>query len=269
MKGEFRTLDTRHEEKMIPIGGKPHPGDDRDRRLPLSYQGQQNAYKTGQNPDVIPKGFDIVVADRSTLVRTTMTGQHMFAGAGYDPDIADSVIWKPEDVRIGLANGMDFGHEVLPPYSPINPAADNYVSALLRETWLPVEGGEESNRPVASALAFALLDNRIKTIEEYIPEVAKGAKVFHAQFIHAPYIDTLDAALFSTVNVQDDAVTLNKWPGHYPMGEYITSKMVGKPEDPVFIIQGKNAQNGTERNLFCPLDALKAKRDHLYEISKL
>jgi hypothetical protein len=274
-QGEFRTLDTRHDAKMKPVGGNPHPGDERDQRLPLSYAGMKHSYEVGQNPEIVPPNFDIVVVDRSTLVRTTLTAMQMLAGAGYNPDNEEEVTWKPEDERIGLANGMNFGHDVLPAYSPVNPGADNYVAGLLRNCWVPVEGGEIEQRPVGSQLAYALLDNRIKAVTEHLAAVKDGAKVLHLQATHAPYIDTLDAALFGTVQVEDGHVTLDNktWPGHYAMGTFIKGRMLeGRTADnPVFEFDGipdRHDLTGSTRVVVHSLDEMKVLRDGLYKLSE-
>jgi hypothetical protein len=264
MKGEFQTTTTRHEAKMKPIGESPHPGDERDRRLPLSYAGMQNASETGENQKVIPKDCDLVIIDHSNLVRTTLTAMYMLAGAGYDPDESartiSEVIWNPEDERIGLANGMDFDHPAMPKYSPVNPGADNYVAGLLKNCWLPVAGDDE-NRPVAAKLVHALLGNKVKAIEFGLGEVKRGAHVLHLQATHAPYIDTLDAALFGTVQVYDGEADFDQenWPGHYAMGTFVTGRMIegGTEDNPQFVFQGIADRAGEDRVTCYSLDCLK------------
>lgn len=275
--GILFTLDARHEDKMKPVlreGVTMRPGDEYDRRLPLSYQGQQNAFRTGRSMAAIPKEADIVIVDRSDLVRTTMTAQHLLAGAGYDPDGKEgksTIIWKPEDNRIGLANGMDFQHPELPGYKPTLPEADDYVKGMLQHFWTPQEGAEIS-RPVASRVAYALVDNRIRAIEELLPEVRKGATAFHLQVTHAPLIDSLDAALFGTVRVDvDGRANFNEaiFPGHYAMGMFIGGETLGAVTDnnPRLEMVGRPFLQG-HREVSYTLDGLKLLRYNLQAISE-
>ena len=274
--GILFTLDARHEDKMKPVlpeGVKMRPGDEYDRRLPLSYKGQQNAFKTGRSIAGIPNNVDIIIIDRSDLVRTTMTAQHMLAGAGYDPDGKDgksTIIWKPEDPRIGLANGMDF-QSGLPDYKPTLPEADDYVKGMLRHFWTPQEGAEAS-RPVASRVAYALVDNRIRAIEELLPEVRKGATAFHLQFTHAPLIDSLDAALFGTVRVDvEGQANFNEaiFTGHYAMGMSIRGETLGAVTDknPHLEMVGRPFSQG-RREVSYTLDGLRILRYNLQAVAE-
>ncbi|MBI2112013.1 hypothetical protein HYT52_00555 [Candidatus Woesearchaeota archaeon] len=220
------------------------------------------------------KEADIVIVDRSDLVRTTMTAQHLLAGAGYDPDGKEgksTIIWKPEDNRIGLANGMDFQHPELPGYKPTLPEADDYVKGMLQHFWTPQEGAEIS-RPVASRVAYALVDNRIRAIEELLPEVRKGATAFHLQVTHAPLIDSLDAALFGTVRVDvDGRANFNEaiFPGHYAMGMFIGGETLGAVTDnnPRLEMVGRPFLQG-HREVSYTLDGLKLLRYNLQAISE-
>ncbi|MFH1276271.1 MAG: hypothetical protein ABIH82_04100 [Candidatus Woesearchaeota archaeon] len=273
--GDFVTLVTRHEDKMKPVlpsGVKMRPGDEYDRRLPLSYKGQQNAFKTGEAGLAIPHNFDRGIVDRSTLVRTTMTGQHMLAGAGYNPDDDNIIIWNPENADIGLANGMAFDHPELPPYAPKLPEADNYVIGILRDFWSPKESAEAS-RPAVAKVARAFMANKIAAIEELMPLARQGAKVFHAQFTHAPVIDSLDAALFGTVQYDESSGSMQldreKFPGHYAMGTFISGRWSGGTADnPTFEITGKKSAGGFDRVKTYSLDDMKRLTDRLYTESE-
>ena len=160
MEGQLYTLTTRHEQKMAAMVA---PGSPEDQRLSLSYKGQQNAHNTGQNQAIVPPNFDVVIADRSTLVRTTQTLQHMLAGAGYNPDDANVVVWNPEDAGIGLANGMDFAHTELPLYAPTPTEARAYIERFLTKFWLPITSATvKEKRPVAAIMAYTLLNNTIR-----------------------------------------------------------------------------------------------------------
>ena len=268
-------LTTRHEAKMKPVG-KIIPGSVEDQRLPLSYEGAKNAYKTGQDSKVVPPGCGVVIAGRSTLVRTTQTLQQMLAGAGYNPDDTASVQWQPESVETGLACGYNFEYPGLPAYSPQNPAADNYVKALLEQCFVPVDS--DKTRPVMAAMGYALLNSMITGIETALPFVRDGGNVLVTQATHAPFIDALDAVLFDTVTidaagkgtVQEPAV--GGWQGHYAMGEFIKGEIyqvnLGNiPTDPTFLINGKKGIFKSGRSVLFSLDTLKKIRDKAYNLS--
>lgn len=256
---------------------QPHPGDQRDQRLPLSIEGKKNARKTGAQ--LIPGDYNIYVVDRSTLVRTTETAQWMLDGAGIDPDDGNRVIWQPEDPDIGLANGFDFGYPEpeLPKYAATLPRADDYVAAILERFWMPKKGddyrlvveGRELVRPVMSRVAAALVGNRITAIETYLSEVQKGTKVFHLQATHAPIIDALDAAFFRTVTYSShdgvDRVSLDreKWPGHYAMGSNLRGSLDADASRTWFNVQGQPFRDGRERSMGYTLDDLKVLREKL------
>lgn len=265
MAGKIYTLTTRHEQKMTPVGEPIVPGSVRDQRLPLSYAGAQNAYQTGQNPEVIPSECNLIIAARSTLVRTTHTLQNMLAGAGYNPD-AKAVKWLPEDKRIGLECGYDFEFPGLPKYGAQNPAADNYVRAILTECFVPK--GEDPRRPVMAALGYALLDSLISGIEEALPIARDGGKVLIAQATHAPIIDALDALLFDVVKVDKaGAVTLEGWPGHYAMGQYVagTSNRELDSANPLFVFFPKQPSPVAKT---LSLDDLKRTRERALDLSQ-
>lgn len=275
MDGTFQSLDARHEKKMAPVGGSPHPGDLRDQRLPLSYQGKLDAQKTGKA--LLPANFDIYVVDRSTLVRTTETAQHMLYGVEVDPDDGKRVVWQPEDQDIGLACGFDFVHPDLPKYDTKLPAADDSVKGILTRFWMPQAGdsykevveGRELTRPVMSRMAAALVRNRINALETYLPEIKKGGKVFHLQATHAPIIDALDAALFRTVQYSShdgvDRVFLDeeKWPGHYAMGFSIHGSLNGDSTRDFLQFHAQPFRDGRERVMGYTLDDLKVLHEKL------
>lgn len=259
MVGSLYLLTTRHEEKMA--SGKIVPGSLEDQRLPLSYRGQMNAFKTGQNQEIVIPGCDLVIADRSTLVRTTMTLQHMLAGAGYNPDDAKQITWNREDNRIGLSAGANFQHAVLPGYKPTLPEADDYVRGTLTECW-GLTHPEDPTRPVMADFAYALLDNTITAVTNLLPAVKQGAKALHVQATHAPIIDSLDAALYETVSVDHTgkATVTPFWPGHYAMGMFLTGRALADldTDNPALEFTGKD-----QRQKIISLDKLKELRDLL------
>lgn len=253
MTGRIYLLTTRHEQKFKAPWDKIKAGSPEDQRAPLSVQGVKNAYATGKR--VLPKGCDVVLGYRSNLVRTTMTLQHMFDGAGYDAD--KDVQWAPEDGRIGL---VGFEHEEFPPYSHENPAADNYVAGVLTGFW-KFKGDPT---PVVSGVAFALLDNIVNGIETGLWRVRQGAeKVLVAQATHAPLIDSLDAVLYNTLVETENGMELMGWPGHYKRGEFMFGENVGGISDnPHFLLEAKNG-----RKKAISLDDLKKLREKTFHTS--
>lgn len=249
---------TRHEEKMKPVE-KVVPGSAEDQRLPLSMRGKQNAYRTGQDPQVVPPSCDLVIAARSTLMRTTETLQHMLSGAGYDVD-SSVVQWQPERAETGLACGFDFSHPELPKYDPAPAPADAYVKTLLTDYFVPCDG--DKTRPVMAAMGAALLDSMISGIEQALPCLRNGGSALFAQATHAPFIDALDAVLFDTVNtdIATGCNTLENWPGHYAMGEYVVGGNCGPIENFSFLVQGKSIEGRWRTSTFS-LDDLKRRRD--------
>ncbi len=261
MEGQLYFVTTRHEKKASAPGGvKIVPGGEIDQRLPLSWAGLQSAIRTGEAGQVVPKGFDGIVAYHSTLVRTRETLQGLFAGAGYDPDNANVVKWQAEDPRIGLACGADFEHPSFPKYAPDKASADAYVSHLLREHWGP-NGPAGQRFPVMAGFAYALLDNLVGGIESALPQARDGAKVVVAQATHAPLIDALDAALYQTIVHSPAGIVLSGFPGNYEMGMNISGKAAGNlnTDNPIFVFKGHS-----QREAVLNLDDLKSTRDRLY-----
>lgn len=259
IKMVIRTLITRHEEKMK-APGSIIPGSAEDQRLPLSLRGTQRAFMLGQNN--LPRDYDTVIALRSNLVRTTQTLQHALAGAGYDPDDATKVVWTPENAAIGLACGYAFSHSALPPYAPSGPQLDDHIKGLLEGCYF--RKGDDPSRPAASYLAASLLDSLLDGITRGLHVAASGGNALVVLATHTPFIDSLDAALFETVNLGVDGKGKVRphWPGAYATGDFISGYVEGPRDNPEVGFFGKA---GSENKLHTHFHRLVSLRDEQRE----